>query len=241
MGRDRTVTQNPFFGNVSLGTFAAAAIVGWVFVEVSLRWEIAPILADLFGSGGVISFVLAWIGMALFAGGIAWGGRQFGITPSEWEYTVSLRSVAAGLGGVVGYWVVYYAVLLLVILAGIELTSNASAATGLGGLPLWAMGAFLLANGVLVPIIEELAWRGVIQTALMESYGVVIGSLLTAAAFVLKHVIVDWGESWVRLAALIILALLFCGLRARLGTTSSTICHIGVNSIATALVISVSL
>jgi membrane protease YdiL (CAAX protease family) len=237
----------PSYQRISPGTVAVAAILGWVVVEVGLRWRIAPMLASPLGSAfgaemavGMISFVLSVIGLALFSGAIAWGGWQFGITPSEWDYTLSFRSVAAGIAGVVGYFVVYFAVVVLVILAGMGPSSSASVAGGVEW-TLWATGVFLLANGVLVPIIEELAWRGVIQTGLMESYGMIVGSVLTAAAFVLKHVIVDWGEPWFRLVALIVLALLFCGLRARFGTVSSTISHIGVNTISTALLISASL
>jgi membrane protease YdiL (CAAX protease family) len=248
MTRDQTVVSTPSFRNISPGTVAAAAILGWIVMEVGLRWRIAPMLAAPLGSAlgvetgvSVITFVLSVIGLALFSGGIAWGGWQFGITPSEWDYTFSVRSVAAGVASVVGYFVVYFAVVALVILAGMGPSSSANAASGGVELPLWAIGAFLLANGVLVPIIEELAWRGVIQTGLMESYGVIVGSVLTAAAFVLKHVIVDWGEPWSRLVALIILALLWCGLRVRFGTLSSTISHIGVNTISTALLISASL
>lgn len=181
------------------------------------------------------------IGFALVTGPIAWWGQQLGIDPSEWDYTVSLRSIAAGLTGVVGYFVVYVGIVLLVTLVGIGLPSNTGAVLGTTEWPLWVVGALLLINGILVPIIEELAWRGVIQTALMQSYGTVVGSVLTAAAFVLKHVIVDWGEPWFRLVSLIVLALLFCGLRVRFGTASSTITHIGVNSIATVLLIAGSL
>ena len=247
MTRDQTIVSAASFRRISPGTVAAAAILGWVVVEVGLRWRIAPMLAAPLGSAlgvetgvGMISFVLSVIGLALFSGAIAWGGWQFGITPSEWDYTFSFRSVAAGVASVVGCFVVYFAVVALVILAGMGPSSSASAAGGIE-LPLWIIGAFLLANGVLVPIIEELAWRGVIQTGLMESYGVIVGSVLTAAAFVLKHVIVDWGEPWSRLVALIVLALLWCGLRARFGTVSSTISHIGVNTISTGLLISDSL
>lgn len=241
MTRDQTISRNPFSRVTSLGTFAAAAIIGWILVEVSLRRGLVPILAEPFGSARGADLIVSVIGFALVTGLIAWWGQQLGIDSSEWDYTVSLRSIAAGLTGVVGYFVVYVGIVLLVTLVGIGLPSNAGAVLGTAEWPLWVVGALLLINGILVPIIEEFAWRGVIQTALMESFGTVVGSVLTAAAFVLKHVIVDWGEPWFRLVSLIVLALLFCGLRVRFGTASSTITHIGVNSIATALLIAGSL
>lgn len=185
--------------------------------------------------------IVSVIGFALITGVIVWYSQQLGITPADWNYTVSLRSVGAGLGGIAGYFVVYLAVVVLVtLLSGIP-SSSANIATGVAEEPLWALGALVLVNGIFVPIIEELAWRGVIQTALIASYGTIVGSVLTAAAFVLKHVIVDAGAPLLRVVSLIVLALLLCGLRARFGTVSSTVTHIGVNSIATALLITASL
>lgn len=238
MSREQTVSRNPFSRDIPLGAFAAAAIIGWILVEVGLRWGLVPILAEPFGSARGADLVVSVIGFGLVTGLIAWWGQQLGITPLEWGYTVSFRSITAGLAGVVGYFVVYLGIVLLyATFIGVPQSPDAGAVLGGVGEQRWVLGAFLLINGILVPIVEELAWRGVIQTALMESFGTVIGSVVTAAAFVLKHVIVDQGEPWSRLVSLIVLALLLCGLRVRFGTASSTVTHIGVNSISTALII----
>lgn len=231
MIRDRSVPKS-FVWNRSLGTFAGVAILGWVLVEVSLRWGLVSVLSDSFGSALGTDMVVVAIGFPLVAAGIAWWGSRLGITSSEWNYTVSLRSVAAGIGGIVAYTVVLFVVVLLAARMGIGLPST-DGVLGVSEAPLWALGGLLIVNCLLVPIVEEFAWRGVLQTALMQSYGTVIGGLITATAFVLKHVIVDAGEPWTRMIALVVLALLFSGLRARYGTVSSTVTHIGVNTIST--------
>jgi len=83
-----------------------------------------------------------------------------------------------------------------------------------------------------------IAWWGVragITPA--EAYGTYVAVITTAMAFVLKHLVVDLSISPFRTTALLVLALGLCGLRARYGTTSSTIVHVLMNSIETALVI----
>jgi len=95
--------------------------------------------------------------------------------------------------------------------------------------------AFLLVNGIVVPIAEELAWRGVIQTALMDAYGALAGSTVAATGFVQKHVDVDGGADPLRLASLVILAAIFSALRVRYRTGSSTVAHVGANLLATGI------
>jgi len=77
----------------------------------------------------------------------------------------------------------------------------------------------------------------VIQTALAEAFGTYIAIVVTAMAFVLKHLIVDLAVSPFRTTALLILAFSLCALRARYGTTTSTIAHVIMNSIETAAII----
>jgi membrane protease YdiL (CAAX protease family) len=96
---------------------------------------------------------------------------------------------------------------------------------------------FLLVDGIVGPVAEELVRRGVIQTALMESYGVYAGGAIAALAFVLKHLIVDTAAPFLRVISLVILASLLSGLRARYGTASSTVAHVAINSIASAAVL----
>ena len=76
-----------------------------------------------------------------------------------------------------------------------------------------------------------------IQTALTESYGTYVAIVVTALAFVAKHLIVDLAVVPIRLGSLLILAFILCGLRARYGTASSTVAHLGMNMIATGLLV----
>ncbi|MFC7194353.1 hypothetical protein ACFQL4_06270 [Halosimplex aquaticum] len=93
---------------------AAGAMVLWVVAEIALRWELVAILADPIGSPRGADMLLVGIGFPLLAGAIAWLGRRRGIEPEDWDYEVSLRSVAAGVGGVVAFFVALLAVVLTI-------------------------------------------------------------------------------------------------------------------------------
>ncbi|MFC7139344.1 CPBP family intramembrane glutamic endopeptidase [Halosimplex aquaticum] len=216
---------------------AAGAMVLWVVAEIALRWELVAILADPIGSPRGADMLLVGIGFPLLAGAIAWLGRRRGIEPEDWDYEVSLRSVAAGVGGVVAFFVALLAVVLTI--TAIQGMPDAGTATPPvePGAATWVLAALLIVNGLVVPLAEELAWRGVIQTALMDSYGVLAGSAVAATGFVLKHVVVDGGADPIRLASLVILAVIFSALRARWGTASSTVAHLGANLLATGLAV----
>ncbi|WP_123533813.1 CPBP family intramembrane glutamic endopeptidase [Halosimplex salinum] len=218
--------------------FAAGAIVLWVLVEVVLRWELVALLAGPVGSPRGADMILVGLGFPLLAGAIAWLGLRRGIEPADWDYEFSLRSMAAGVGGVVLFFVGLLAAVL--VLAAIRGMPDAGTATPVvePGAGTWVLAALLLVNGVVVPVAEELAWRGVVQTALMDSYGVLAGSTLAATGFVLKHVVVDGGADPLRLASLVILAAIFSALRVRWGTASSTVAHLGANLLATGIALS---
>ncbi|WP_415381570.1 lysostaphin resistance A-like protein [Halosimplex sp. TS25] len=215
--------------------FVVGAMVLWVVVEIALRWELVALLAGPIGSPRGADMLLVGIGFPLLAGAIAWLGRRRGIEPDDWDYEVSLRSVAAGIGGVVAFFVALVAVVLVITaIQGMPDAGNATPVVEPGAAA-WVLAALLIVNGVVVPFAEELAWRGVIQTALMDSYGVLAGSAIAATGFVLKHVVVDGGADPIRLASLVILAVIFSALRARWGTASSTVAHLGANLLATGL------
>jgi membrane protease YdiL (CAAX protease family) len=97
----------------------------------------------------------------------------------------------------------------------------------------WIGPLLLVANGIVVPVSEELAWRGVIQSSLARAWGMAGTVAVTALALALKHVIVD--GSVMRLTSLMVGALELCGVRARWGTGSSTVTHLVANFLATAL------
>lgn len=221
----------------SLATVAALAVASWVGLEFALRRGLVPLLADVVGTAqGADAIVLA-VGFPLIAAVVAGVGLAAGLGPDDWDFDVSLRTVGAGVGGILAYWVVFGGLTVVATtVLGVEPPTGPSS-LGVADAPTWALVVLLVGNGVVVPITEELAWRGVVQTALTESYGTVVAVVLTAAAFALKHLVVDLAAPPLRVASLVFLALVFCGLRARWGTAASTVAHLGVNLVATASIL----
>lgn len=218
----------------SLPVVAAVAMLAWVLLEFAFRRGLVPALAEFVGSGrGADALILAF-GFPLVAVVVAWWGAHTGIDRSRWDYELSLRTVGAGLGGAVAYFAVFAA--LAVILTSVLDVSPSfdGGVLGVTDAPTWALIALLVGNGLVVPVTEELAWRGVIQTALTESYGVRVAVVVTAAAFVAKHLVVDLAAPPFRVASLVVGAFVLCGVRARYGTASSTVTHLITNLIATA-------
>jgi membrane protease YdiL (CAAX protease family) len=227
-------------GRVSLDSSApasaAVAIAAWVLVEFVFRRGLAPALTDALGTGLGADMVSIAVGFPLLAAGIALLGRRTGIRRPDWDYATSIRAVGAGVAGFVGYVVLFSAAATVYTsVLGLE-PSIGVAALGVGAAPTWALGLLFVVNGILVPITEELAWRGVIQTALADAYGTWLAVLVTAAAFVAKHLVVDLAAPLFRVTSLVIMATIFCGLRARYGTTSSTVAHLLANGVFTGLV-----
>lgn len=234
MSDSRTSSGYPASFESNLPAFAAGAMALWVVLEFAIRRGLGPRLADPLGSGvGAAALMLA-VGFPVIAGGVAWAGLRAGITPGDWDYDVSVRSVGMGLAGVVAFFVVYAAVTTVYTsVLGVEPSVDASS-LGFGGAPAWALALFLVGNGIVVPIAEELAWRGVVQTALAEAYGVSLAVGVTTVAFVLKHLVVDLSAPLFRVTSLLLLSFVFCALRARYGTASSTVAHLAANFTATA-------
>ena len=220
----------------TLPIVAAVAMVAWALFEFGLRRGFGPRLANALDSYFAAEGAIMILAIPVVAGLIAWWGTRRGINPADWEYVVTLRSVGAGIAGIVGYWAIYLAmVIAIVTIVGME--QAAAASGGIGDVQTWALVLYFVGNAVFVPISEELAWRGVIQTALTESYGTYVAIVVTALAFVAKHLIVDLAVVPIRLGSLLVLAFVLCGLRARYGTASSTVAHLGMNMIATGLLV----
>lgn len=237
MSDNQTTERVPVSSDSRLPIFAVAAIVLWVLFEFALRRGVAPLLTDPLGTGLGADMVSIAIGFPLIAAGIAWAGIHVGITPSDWKYGLSFRTVGTGFAGFLAYTVLYVAaVAIYTSLLGLQ-PSITPTVLGVGDAPMWAAALLLVINGVVVPITEELTWRGVIQTAFMDAYGTSIAIVMTATAFVLKHLVVDLSAPPLRVTSLVILAVILCGLRARYGTTSSTIAHLAANGIATATLV----
>lgn len=222
----------------TLVALAAAGILAWVVLEFALRRGVGPSVAEFIGSAVGAEGAIFALGFPAVAALIAWLGTRSGLRRTDWDYDLGLRPLAAGLGGVVAYWAVYLAaVLALATILDVDLAALGSASGGAAAIPTWAIALYLVGNGVVVPIAEELAWRGVIQTALTESYGHYVAIVVTALAFVGKHLVVDLAANPFRVVSLLVLAVTLCGLRARWGTASSTVAHIGMNLLATASLI----
>jgi len=207
----------------------------WVLGELALRRGLGPLLAPPLGSPIAADMALIAVGFPVLAGVLAWVGRRHGIDRPDWDYEFSAKTVGLGVAGVVAYFVALVGVLLVMLLVGFDPETGIPAGVGTTAMATWVVALLLVVNGVVVPIAEELAWRGVIQTALMDSWGVLAGSAVAATGFVLKHVIVDMGAPPIRLASLVILAVIFSALRARWGTGASTVAHLGANLLATGM------
>lgn len=209
----------------------------WLVLEFALRRGLGPRLAEPLGTGLGADAAVMLVGLPLIAAAIARWGIRGGVGPADWDYDFSLRAVAAGVVGCLGVLALNGAIAFVyTTVFGLEPSLDA-AALGVGAAPAWALGLLLLVNGVLAPITEELAWRGVIQTALAESYGTYAAVVVTAVAFVLKHLVVDMAAPLFRVTSLVLLAFLFCALRARYGTASSTAAHLTANLLLTALLV----
>ena len=243
MSRNDSRASSGFRLGGSVARFAAAAVLGWIVVEVAVRRGVVWLLADVVGNARGADVILLAIGFPLLAYGIARWGIQRGITRSDWDYDVSIRPIGVGFASVVVYYVAIgaFTVGYTQIVGSPQSAANSAALAESVDGALWVAAMLFLANGIIVPITEELAWRGVIQTALMDSYGIYVGGALTAVAFVGKHLVVDGGASLLRLVSLVVMGFILCGLRARYGTASSTVAHLVVNSISTATVIFIAL
>ena len=95
-----------------------------------------------------------------------------------------------------------------------------------------AAGALLVVNGGFAPIVEELVWRGYIQTKMTQAWGTWFGITATALLFAGKHMLVD--ASFNRTTTLLVGAVALGVVRQWRGTTASTVAHLLLNLVATA-------
>lgn len=91
----------------------------------------------------------------------------------------------------------------------------------------WVLLLFAVAHGIVAPVTEELAWRGVVQSALVEAQGRTVGIAVTAILFTAKHAVLD--ASLARVPSVLVLAVVLGLVRDRWGTTASTVVHAVVN------------
>lgn len=220
--------------NSRLGFFAVGGMLTWLAGELLLRHGGVALLDDLIGSVVGADMILGGIGFPILALGIAVWGRRTGIAPAAWRYDWSFRPVIAGVGGVIVYFILY-TVFMGVYALAVGFPSTPSS-PGSEMMPGWVLALVVIVNGFIGPVTEELAWRGVIQTALVREYGPLLGIGATAAAFVAKHLVVDMAAPVFRVVSLIIIAVVLGLVRHRYGTASSTVTHICGNLLLTTTV-----
>lgn len=219
----------------SLAAVAALGSLLWVVGEFAIRRGLTPPIGDGVGSPG--SGFLATLALtgAVLGPAVAVLGTRVGISPRDWDLSLTRGGVLAVVGVVVAYYaVIAVASFVYVSVLGGDL-SGAGLAGAFDGVQSWVLVGFVLANGVLAPVAEEVAWRGVVQTALVDAYGATVGIAVAAAVFAAKHVVVDLGAGPMRATTLIFLALAFGVLRHRYGTSSSIVAHVLANSSASVL------
>jgi membrane protease YdiL (CAAX protease family) len=160
--------------------------------------------------------------------------RRDGLSWREIGYERSRRAfVAGGLGGAAvlvltnGTALLDYEIFRSPILMQFALAARAAGPA--------AHVALVLGNGILAPIVEELAWRGYVQTRLARAWPGGLALAVTAAGFAIKHLIVDLSVT--RLTTLAAAALALGFIRAQYGTSASTVAHLTVNLSSTILLI----
>ncbi|MDF9746884.1 CPBP family intramembrane glutamic endopeptidase [Natrinema salsiterrestre] len=214
---------------------AAVVVGGWIVLEVALRRGfvsvapavgIDPLLAD---------YLVLAIGFPLIAAILTLYALEQGQRSESWERDVTARALAGGLiAAIVGFVLLNGAILIDIVLFGFGETSRAGGETltaAFEARPALAI-LFLVGNGFVVPVAEEQVWRGIVQTDLVDGFGVVVGIGIASVAFALKHVIVDLSVS--RLTMLLTLGLLLGVVRHRWGTASSTVTHALINTVYSA-------
>ncbi|NHN43312.1 CPBP family intramembrane metalloprotease [Halorubellus sp. JP-L1] len=216
----------------SLVAVAAGASVLWVVVEFAIRRGLTAPIGDALGTTAAGSAVTLALTGVVLAPTIAYLGTRVDVHPADWGLSLSVRGVLEGVGAVVAYYAfVVTASVVAVAAFGVDPAAGTSG-FGFDG-PTWALAALLVANGVLAPIAEEVAWRGVVQTALTEAVGVAAAIAVTAVVFAAKHVVVDFAAPPLRVASLVFLAVAFGVLRHRNGTGSAIVAHVLANTTAT--------
>lgn len=218
----------------SLAVVAALASALWVAGEFAIRRGLTPPLADPLGSPGVASIVTLALTGVVLAPLVAVLGTRAGVDPADWELSLSKRGAVAGVATVPAYY-------LFVVAAGAVAAAVFGIDPAAGTQGFWAaelstgaLLALVAVNGVLGPIAEEVAWRGVVQTALDDAVGALGAIALTAVVFAAKHVVVDLAAPPMRVASLVFLAVAFGVLRHRYGTGSAMVAHVLANTTATA-------
>lgn len=208
------------------GLFVAC---GWTVIELLFGLGMGSTVGSILDNTFVGVLVATLVGFPVAALFAVQYSRQVGIDRSDWDYTTNGRTV--GIGLLLGVLTVLAVYVVGLVSASIGGTETAVAAFGflLGDLEagVWVVALFAVVHGIVAPVTEELAWRGIVQSAFVESEGVTIGIVVTAVVFTAKHALLD--VSFARVPTVLVLALALGVVRHRWGTTASTVAHAVVN------------
>jgi membrane protease YdiL (CAAX protease family) len=220
------------------------AALAWLVTEIGFRW-----------GGGGLAYGALWLwqravpsegqlavidatGLALSAGTL-WlmfdrRRRREGLSLDDLGYRFRWSTGASGvvcgvlmLGAVVGA--------AAVDSRFFGLREDPLLAQGIREAGAWAVFPLLVGNTLLVPIAEELAWRGYVQAHLARAWRMPTAVIVTSVLFTAKHLVVDL--SYERVTILIVGALALSVVRVRFGTFTSTVAHFVVNFMTSQLVI----
>ena len=196
----------------------------WTVVEIIARRVLAPKVGkftddDLAGDMLVSLATIPPLGWV-----IARIAHRMGIKQKHWGYEWTPRAIGGGIvAGIAGLASVGITTQIdRLLFGGLEDTEVVTEETS----PV-AATLLLAVNGIVVPIVEEFAWRGVIQPAFVERFGRLTGIGLTSISFSLKHAVID--RSLNRTTMLFGLGSVFGIARHQLGTSASTAAHITGN------------
>ena len=178
------------------------------FTDDDLAGDMLVSLATLPLLGWVIARIGNWIGFEQKHRDYEWTPQAIG------------GGIIAGVVGLVSLGITTQIDRLL--FGGLEDTEVVTEDT-----PTTAAILLLTVNGIVVPIVEEFVWRGIIQTAFVERFDMATGICLNSLSFSLKHAVVD--RSLDRVTMLFGLGSIFGIVRHRLGTSASTAAHITGN------------
>ncbi len=214
-----------------------AARVGLWVASLWVSFELVGRMVGGAGVGPAIDNALAGeilgvlVSMVAAAWVIARYGQANGVSTRDWDYRWSVKTIAIGVAaGLLALGLMSVTAMVDQALWTMPEDVLAVFTEGLQA-GVWVAILLLVANPLAAPICEEIAWRGVVQSAFVRAWGPWVGIGVTVILFAMKHVVVD--ASFARLTTLLMLALVFGLVRHRWGTGSSTVVHLVVNLYST--------
>lgn len=207
----------------------------WTAVELIARRVLASRVGKFTDDDLAGDMLVSLATIPLLGWVIARIGNRMGFKQKHWDYEWTPQAIGSGIvTGVVGLASLGITTQIDRFLFGdLEntevVTEDTSTTTAI---------LLLIVNGIIVPIVEEFVWRGIIQTAFVERFDTATGIGLTSLSFSLKHAVVD--RSFNRVTMLFGLGSIFGIARHRLGTSASTAAHITGNLPASLIAIVVN-